>query len=170
VRMKFRARRRPRAIDTKIEADHDLPTRRNGDVTGEKTGVSVDGLVLSDHAHVLVVPALAPIRPLDALHSNNSVWPGGLDFEQRVKSHGHYRWCVRVPFAVVDDELEGRSMFAVLLDDGPDLRRCVREDEEHVLLQLFRPLDDVSDLLGVLLLDKELLGEELEQAVFRYFL
>jgi hypothetical protein len=130
VRMKFRTRRRPRAIDTEIEADYDLPTRRNGDVTGEKTGVSVDGLVLSDHTHVLVVRALAPVGPLDALRS---IWRGGIDFEERVEGHGRYQFCVKVPVVVVDDELEGR--FAVYLNDGPGLRRCVRENDEHVLLQ-----------------------------------
>lgn len=52
------------------------------------------------------------------------------------------------------------------LDDGPVLRWCVREYEEHLLLQFFRPLDDFSDLLGVSLLDKEVLDEEVEQAVF----
>ena len=46
------------------------------------------------------------------------------------------------------------------------LRWCVREYEEHLLLQFFRSSDDFSDLLGVSLPDKEVLDEEVEQAVF----
>jgi len=56
MRMSFRATRRRLPVDTEVDADHGFPARRVEDVTGEKTGVSVDSLVGSDHAYIFVVP------------------------------------------------------------------------------------------------------------------
>ena len=97
------------------------------------------------------MPALAPPGSPDAF---DFLRIGEYDFEERVESHGCCHWVAAGPFVGID-ELE--DPFAVLLDNGPKLRLCFGKDEEHLLLQFFRPLDDVSDFFGVLLLDKEVL-------------
>jgi hypothetical protein len=68
VRMSFRAhRRRRRPIYTELDMDQGFPQRRVGDVTGEKAGVELDALGLSEHARAFVVTARARAPILSSL-------------------------------------------------------------------------------------------------------